>query len=101
MNPAIGSDDPAPAKATGLTTAEADARAQEELLALAERWAKAGPGRVHHAVDAYTRVVALDPASAAAGEARQALLGIAGRWQKDGKVYMAANLYHLLARYYP
>lgn len=93
-----GSSQSPAADPRGISTAEADAQAQRALLALAERWQK--EKKVHHAVDGYTRVITLDPGSAAAGEAREALLAFARAWEKSGKVYAAANLYHLLARYY-
>lgn len=93
-----GSSPGAAADPRGVSTAEADAQAQRALLALAGRWQK--EKKIHHAVDAYTKVITLDPASAVAGEAREALLAFARAWEKSGKVYAAANLYHLLARYY-
>lgn len=94
----MSANDPAPASSAGISAAEADEKSQEALLAMGERWEK--EGRVHHAVDAYTRVISLDPASAAARVARQALIDLAEQWRRNGKEYSAANLYHLLARYY-
>lgn len=66
--------------------------ARNALLEMAKIWEKE-PGKIQHAIEAYERVIGIDPESKEAGEAREQLLEIAKRFEKEGKKYSAYYLY--------
>ncbi|PIS39302.1 MAG: hypothetical protein COT33_02720 [Candidatus Nealsonbacteria bacterium CG08_land_8_20_14_0_20_38_20] len=67
-------------------------KAREELLEMAKVWEKT-PGKIQHAIETYERVIGIDPESKEAEKARDALLEIAKRFDKEGKKYSAYYLY--------
>lgn len=67
-------------------------KAKEELLEMAKAWEKE-KGKTQHAIEAYERVIGMDPESKEADQARGALLEIAKRFGKEGKKYSAYYLY--------
>lgn len=73
------------------------AQAREELLEMAKVWEKT-PGKTQHAIEAYEEVIGSDPESKEADQARDAILEIARRFEKEGKKHSAFFLYHKLAQ---
>ncbi len=78
-----------------LSSSDASKASQQAILAMAKSWGKK-QDTIHHAIKAYEDVVAADPESEEAEEARKELLQIAKDWQKNGQIYAAANLYKKL-----
>jgi len=62
------------------------------LLEMAKEWEKE-PGKIQHAIEAYERIIGINPESKEAEEAREQLLEIAKRFEKEGKKYSAYYLY--------
>ena len=73
-------------------TDKTKAQAREALFEMAKAWEKE-PGKIQHAIEAYERVIGIDPESKEAEKAREALLEIAKRFEKEGKKYSAYYLY--------
>jgi len=68
------------------------AASRSALLEMAKAWEKE-PGKIQHAIEAYERVIGIDPESKEADEARDALLEIARRFERVGKKYSACYIY--------
>ncbi|MDP1539020.1 MAG: hypothetical protein Q8M00_03285 [bacterium] len=75
-----------------ITTDKTKAKARGELLEMAKAWEKE-KGKIQHAIEAYERVIGTDPESKEADQAKEALLEIAKRFDKEGKKYSAYYLY--------
>lgn len=75
-----------------VTSEKTKTKAKEELLEMAKVWEKE-KGKIQHAIEAYERVIGIDPTSKEADQARNALLEIAKRFDKEGKKYSAYYLY--------
>ena len=75
-----------------ITTDKTKAKAREELLEMAKAWEKE-KGKIQHAIEAYERIIGINPESKEAEEAREQLLEIAKRFEKEGKKYSAYYLY--------
>ncbi len=78
-----------------LSDQEMTKKAQQATLRMAQEWQKS-KDTTHHAIKSYEDVIRVDSESAEAGEAREALLKIAGDWDKKGQKYAAAKLYKKL-----
>jgi len=74
------------------TPDETKTKARQELLEMAKEW-ESKRGKIQHAIEAYERVIGTDPESKEAERAREALFGIAKRFEKEGKKYSAYYLY--------
>lgn len=79
-----------------ITPDKIQAASREALLAMAKAWEKE-PRKIQHAIEAYERVIGADPKSKAADQAREALLGIAKKFEQGGKKYSAYYLYQKVA----
>jgi len=75
-----------------ITTDKTKAKAREALLEMAKAWEKE-KGKIQHAIEAYERIIGINPESKEAEEAREQLLEIAKRFEKEGKKYSAYYLY--------
>ena len=75
-----------------ITTDKTKAKAREALLEMAKAWEKE-KGKIQHAIEAYERIIGIDPTSREADQARDALLEIAKKFDKEGKKYSAYYLY--------
>ena len=67
-------------------------KALQATLSMADNWA-ASDDTIHHAIKSYKDVIAAFPESDEAARAREALLDIAAKWNKEGRTYSAALLY--------
>lgn len=76
------------------TREEAATTVKGEILKMADDWNK--PDTIHHAIEAYATVIKSDPESGEASKARDALIEIARKWEKDKAVYSALSLYKKL-----
>ncbi|MFH1968064.1 MAG: hypothetical protein ABIJ84_01610 [bacterium] len=76
------------------------AKSRQALLNMARGYEK-DPAKVNHAVAAYKEVIAIDPDSKEADEARDSILRIAQRLEREGKKYAAHHLYQQIARELP
>ena len=74
------------------TSEKTKTKAIEELLEMAKAWEKE-KGKIQHAIEAYERVIGMALESKEADQARDALLEIAKRFEKEGKKYSAYYLY--------
>ena len=77
---------------TAITSDKIKTKAREELLEMAKAWEKT-KGKIQHAIEAYERVIGTDSESKEAAQAREALLEIAKRFDREGKKYSAYYLY--------
>jgi len=77
---------------TAIASEKIKTKAIEELLEMAKTWEEE-PGKIQHAIETYERVIGIDPESKEAERAREALLEIAKRFEKEGKKYSAYYLY--------
>jgi len=76
-----------------MTTQEATALAL--LLRRAQSWQEAQ--KMHQAIATYFKLVEYFPETDEAHSAQQQLLGLAQRFEAEGKVYMATHIYNRLA----
>lgn len=67
-------------------------KALQATLSMADNWAKSDD-TIHHAIRAYKEVIAAYGESDEAAQSRKALLEIAVKWNKQGRIYAAARLY--------
>ena len=67
-------------------------KALQAMLSMADNWA-ASDDTIHHAIISYKDVIAAFPESDEAAQAREALLDIAAKWDRQGRIYAAARLY--------
>ena len=79
---------------------ESKAKSRQAMLDMAEDYEK-DKTMIHHAIEAYKEIVASAPDSKEADEARESLLRIAQRFEKEGKRESAYHLYKKLARELP
>lgn len=77
---------------TVTTSDKIKTKAIGELLEMVKGWEKE-KGKIQHAIEAYERVIGIDSESKEAEKARDALLEIAKRFDKEGKKYSAHYLY--------
>mgnify|MGYP001587526237 CR=1 FL=1 len=68
------------------------ALAQNALLEMAKTWEEES-GKIQHAIETYERIIGIDSESKEAEEARERLLEIAKKFEKEGKKYSAYYLY--------
>ena len=76
-----------------MTTREATALAL--LLRRGQSWQEAG--KMHQAIATYFKLVEYFPQTDEARRAQEQLLGLAQRFEAEGKVYMATHIYNRLA----
>jgi len=76
-----------------MTTQEATALAL--LLRRAQSWQEGG--KTHQAIATYFKLVEYFPETEEAHKAQEQLLGLAQRFESEGKVYMATHIYNRLA----
>lgn len=76
------------------------AKAREALLELAQSY-EGKKGMIQHAIEAYKEAIVADPDSKEAEEAREGLLKIAQKFEKEGKKESAFHIYRKLARELP
>jgi len=79
---------------------ESKTKGRQALLDMAKDYEK-NPAKIQHAVEAYKEVIVSSPDSKEANEARKGLLGIAQKFEKEGKKESAFHLYQQLAREFP
>ena len=65
------------------------------LLRRAQSWQEAE--KMHQAIATYFKLVEYFPETEEAHSAQQQLLGLAQRFEAEGKVYMATHIYNRLA----
>lgn len=76
-----------------MTTQEATALAL--LLRRAQSWQEGE--KLHQAIATYFKLVEYFPETVEAQSAQEQLLGLAQRFEAEGKVYMATHIYNRLA----
>ena len=79
---------------------ESKAKGRQAMLDMAKDYEK-NPAKIQHAIEAYKEVIVSSPDSKEADEAREGLLGIAQRFDKEGKKESAFHIYQKLARELP
>lgn len=67
-------------------------KALQATLSMANNWA-VSDDTIHHAIRSYKEMIETFPESDEAAQAREALLDIAAKWNKQGRAYSAARLY--------
>ena len=76
------------------------AKSRQAMLEMAKNYEK-NKATIQHAIEAYKEVIAADPGSKEADEAREAFLNIAQKFEKEGKRASAFHIYQKLARELP
>ena len=79
---------------------ESRAKGQQAMLEMAKDYEKSS-ATIQHAIEAYKEVIVSAPDSREADRAREGLLGIAQKFQKEGKKESAFHIYRKLARELP
>ncbi len=79
---------------------ESKAKSRRAMLDMAKDYEK-DKTMIHHSIEAYKEIVVSAPDSKEADEARESLLRIAQRFEKEGKKESAYHLYKKLAREFP
>ena len=76
------------------------AKGRQAMLEMAKNYEK-NKATIQHAIEAYKEIIAANPESEEAGEARESLLNIAQKFEKEGKRASAFHIYQKLARELP
>lgn len=76
------------------------AKAREALIEMARSY-EGKKGLIQHAIEAYKEAIVSDPDSKEAEDAREGLMKIAQRFEKEGKRESAFHIYRKLARELP
>jgi len=79
---------------------ESKAKGRQAMLDMAKDYGKSS-ATIQHAIEAYKEVIVSSPDSKEADESREGLLGIAQRFDKEGKKESAFRIYQKLARELP
>ena len=79
---------------------ESKTKGRQAMLDMAKDYEKK-PVKIQHAIEAYKEVIVSSPDSKEADEAREGLLGIAQRFEKEEKKESAFRIYQKLARELP
>ena len=79
---------------------ESRIKGQQAMLEMAKDYEK-NPAKIQHAIEAYKEVIVSSPDSKEADEAREGLLRIAQKFEKEEKKESAFHLYQKLARELP
>ena len=79
---------------------ESKAKSRQAMLDMAKDYEK-NSAKIQHAIEAYKEVIVSASDSEEANEAREGLLRIAQKFEKEGKKESAFHLYRKLARELP